>query len=153
MAKPFIAARIPEIIDEKLKAYAENVGASRTDIVISALAQYLGCSIEVPVETNAVDRLAALEKRVEVLEMQAGKPLQSKLDLVISDDEEDDNNDTGSDSGLLTTKEVAGLTGKSDASVRGLYRRKQVIKFEGKQFEPVSEGSNPRWRVADNSID
>ena len=50
----------------KLEAHIQQTGMSQTDIVVSALANYLGSAEDIPV----IDRLIALEKRVVMLETQ-----------------------------------------------------------------------------------
>ena len=68
MAKPFIAARIPQKLADKLDERVEELGQGKTDIIVNALAQYLGCSIDVPEETRAVDRLVTVEKELTELQ-------------------------------------------------------------------------------------
>ena len=138
MAKPFIAARVPEVIDEKLRERVESTGASRTDIVISALAQYLGCSIEVPVETNAVDRLVAIEKRVEALERKAEQLLQSTLDKT------EVNTSVG---GIFTHRDIENLTGIKYGTVRSKHRYQHPIEHKGITFIPIKHESGPRWQA------
>lgn len=146
MPKPFIAARIPEVIDEKLKAHVASTGADRTTIIVSALAQYLGCSIETPVETKAIDRLEALEKRVEELERRVGQPVQKSLleDIVISPAKVADPRD-GSKT-LLTNRELADLTGSNSNTVKGRHRQDQPIKFEEQTYVPVRVEGKPLWK-------
>lgn len=86
MPKPFIAARIPQTVADKLEERAKDSGHGKTDIIINALAQYLGCSIDVPEETRAVDRLVTVEKeltelrnRIEVLERPSKSAIQREL--------------------------------------------------------------------------
>lgn len=64
MGKPQIAVRIPPSLLEELNSYVERTGTSKTDVVISALATYLGCGSDVPLS----QRMAELELRMAVLE-------------------------------------------------------------------------------------
>ena len=68
MTKPFVAARIPQNIADKLQSHCKKEGIGKTDVIVNALAQYLGCSIENPIETKAIDRLTVLEEKVAKLE-------------------------------------------------------------------------------------
>lgn len=49
---------------KKLEAHIQSTGMSQTEIVVSALANYLGSAENIPI----IDRLVALEKRFAVLE-------------------------------------------------------------------------------------
>ena len=64
MAKSQIAVRVPPTLLEKLNSYVEKTGTSKTDVVVSAIAQYLGCAESVPLS----QRLAEVERRVAELE-------------------------------------------------------------------------------------
>jgi hypothetical protein len=86
MAKPFIAARVPQRIEDKLNERVQETKLGKTEIIVNALAVYLGCSIDVPEETHAVDRLVAVEKelselknRIAVLEKSSNPAIQKEL--------------------------------------------------------------------------
>ena len=64
MSKPQIAIRIPPDLLAELNKYVKQVGTSKTDVVVSAIAQYLGCAKSVPLS----QRMAELEKRMNQLE-------------------------------------------------------------------------------------
>lgn len=64
MAKSQIAVRLPPSLLAKLNNYVEQTGTSKTDVVISAIAQYLGCADSVPLS----QRVAKLETKVEELQ-------------------------------------------------------------------------------------
>jgi predicted DNA-binding protein len=64
MGKPQIAVRIPPFLLEKLNSYTECSGTSKTEVVVSALADYLECAEDVPISKRIVE----LEKRVTILE-------------------------------------------------------------------------------------
>ncbi|TRV45057.1 MAG: DNA-binding domain-containing protein [Microcystis panniformis Mp_MB_F_20051200_S9] len=59
MGKPQIAVRIPPPLLAELNQYVERVGTSKTNVIISAIAAYLGCVETVP-----------LSQRVSELELQ-----------------------------------------------------------------------------------
>lgn len=64
MSKPQIAIRIPPSLLEKLNSYVERSGTSKTDVIVSAIATYLGCGSDVPLS----QRVAELETQVEELQ-------------------------------------------------------------------------------------
>ena len=64
MGKPQITVRLSPSLMGELKQYIESTGTSKTDVVVSALAQYLGCTKEVPLS----QRMAEVEKRLAALE-------------------------------------------------------------------------------------
>jgi hypothetical protein len=64
MGKPQIAIRIPPPLLAELNQYIEKTGSSKTDVVISAIAAYLGCADTVPLS----QRIAELERRMAALE-------------------------------------------------------------------------------------
>lgn len=64
MGKPKIAIRMPPSFLAELNRYVEQVGTSKTDVVVSEIAQYLGCSDSVPLS----QRVAELEAKVEKLQ-------------------------------------------------------------------------------------
>ena len=44
MAKSQIAVRIPRDLLEKLNNYVNNTETTKTEVIVGALAQYLGCT-------------------------------------------------------------------------------------------------------------
>ena len=48
MGKPQIAVRIPPPLLAELNQSVERVGTSKTDVIVSAIAAYLGCAETVP---------------------------------------------------------------------------------------------------------
>ncbi len=56
MSKPQIAVRIPPLLLEELDSYVERTGTSRTDVVVSAIATYLGCSQDVPLSQRVAEK-------------------------------------------------------------------------------------------------
>ncbi len=64
MKKPQIIVRISPTLLTSLNQYVEETGTSRTDVVISAIAQYLDCADQVSIN----QRMAELEMRVNQLE-------------------------------------------------------------------------------------
>ena len=64
MVKPQIAIRMPQTLFDELSNYVEKTGTSKTDVVVNAIAEYLGCTENVPLSQRMADfdrRLAALE--------------------------------------------------------------------------------------------
>ncbi len=64
MRKPQIAVRMPQNLFDELNQYVEKTGTSKTDVVISAIAEYLGCAENVPLS----QRVADLERKMALLE-------------------------------------------------------------------------------------
>jgi hypothetical protein len=64
MGKPQIAIRIPLPLLAELNQYVSQTGTSKTDVVVSAIAAYLGSAESVPLS----QRIAELEKRVGKVE-------------------------------------------------------------------------------------
>jgi len=69
MSSVSVGVRIPSNLYERLLAHASKVHASRSEVVISALAHYLGCTEDVPLS----ERLADLEAKVEELQVLVNK--------------------------------------------------------------------------------
>ncbi|MEI2583867.1 DNA-binding domain-containing protein [Scytonema sp. PRP1] len=72
MTKPQIAVRIPKSLFVKLSNHVERNRTSKTEVVVSALADYLGCPEEVPLN----QRIAKLEERLRLLETTLTRHLQ-----------------------------------------------------------------------------
>lgn len=94
-SKPFIAARVPEGLNEALEKHVNATGENRTTAIINALSSYLKWSdSKKEKHDSAVDRLSVLEKRVTELE-KLTKPNQSnqasQMELVISSDNKENN--------------------------------------------------------------
>ena len=64
MTKPQITVRISPSLLMELNNYVEKTGTSKTDVVVTAIAQYLGCGSDVPLS----QRMAEVEKKVAELE-------------------------------------------------------------------------------------
>ncbi len=64
MVKPQITVRLSPSLLAELDHYVEKSGTSKTDVVVSAIAQYIGCTDNVPL----TQRMAELEMRVNQLE-------------------------------------------------------------------------------------
>ncbi len=64
MTKPQITVRISPSLLNSLNQYVEETGTSKTDVVISAIAQYLGNAESMPFS----QRLAELERRMAAVE-------------------------------------------------------------------------------------
>lgn len=65
MGKPQIAVRIPPPLLAELNQYVERVGTSKTDVIVSAIAAYLGSAETVPLS----QRVAELETKVKELQV------------------------------------------------------------------------------------
>ena len=64
MVKPQIAIRLPKSLMEKLNTYVERTGASKTEVMVGALAQYLDCPESIPLS----QRMAEVERNLALLE-------------------------------------------------------------------------------------
>ncbi len=64
MKKPQITVRLSPSLLAELDHYVEKSGTSKTDVVVSAIATYIGCAENVPLN----QRMAELEMRVNQLE-------------------------------------------------------------------------------------
>ena len=62
--KSQVAVRLPRTLFNKFRRYVEKTGMSQTDVMVTALAQYLDSSEGVPM----LHKILELEKRVEALE-------------------------------------------------------------------------------------
>ena len=65
MAKSQIAVRVPPSLLQEINQYVEKTGISKTDVIVSAIATYLGCAKIVPLS----QRVAELEAKVEELQI------------------------------------------------------------------------------------
>ena len=70
MSKPQIAIRLSPSLLQELNNYVELTGTSKTDVVVSAISQYLGCADNMPLN----QRMGELEKRL--------RELESKLNII-----------------------------------------------------------------------
>ncbi len=64
MTKPQITVRLSPSLLASLDHYVERSGTSKTDVVVSAIAQYIGCADNTPLS----QRVAELEMRENQLE-------------------------------------------------------------------------------------
>ncbi len=63
MVKPQITVRLSPSLLSELNQYVENIGTSKTDVVVSAIAQYIGCNEGVRIN----QRVAELELEMKEL--------------------------------------------------------------------------------------
>ena len=63
MVKPQITVRLSPSLLAELNHYVENTGTSKTDVVVSAIATYIGCSESVRIN----QRVAELEVQMKEL--------------------------------------------------------------------------------------
>lgn len=64
MIKPQITIRLSQSLLSKLNQYVESTRTSKTEVVVSAIAQYLDCADQVSMN----QRIAEVERRLTVLE-------------------------------------------------------------------------------------
>lgn len=64
MSKVQLAVRIPEKLQEKLDNYIGQTGATKTEVVVNALGEYLKC----PENLALTQRIAEVERRISLLE-------------------------------------------------------------------------------------
>ena len=64
MAKSQIAVRIPRSLLEKLNSYVYKTGATKTEVIVGALAQYLDCKEDL----SMPKRMTEMERRIAILE-------------------------------------------------------------------------------------
>ena len=64
MSKSQLGLRIPTSLFNELDRYVEKTGTSKTEVVCSAIAEYLGCADSVPLS----QRVADLERKMALLE-------------------------------------------------------------------------------------
>ena len=64
MSKPQIAIRLSPSLLQEINNYVELTGTSKTDVVVSAISQYIGCTDNMPLN----QRMGELERRVRELE-------------------------------------------------------------------------------------
>jgi predicted DNA-binding protein len=63
MSKPQIAIRLSPSLLQELNNYVELTGTSKTDVVVSAISQYIGCADNMPLS----QRVAELELQIKEL--------------------------------------------------------------------------------------
>ena len=71
MIKPQITIRLEPSLLSELNQYVESTGSSKTEVVVSAIAQYLGCVDQASIN----QRITQVERRLSLLEA------QSKLEM------------------------------------------------------------------------
>ncbi len=64
MSKSQLGVRISDSLLNQLNSYTQKTGTSKTEVVATAIAEYLGCVDNIPLS----ERVAELEKRVTQLE-------------------------------------------------------------------------------------
>ncbi|WP_009547519.1 hypothetical protein [Crocosphaera subtropica] len=64
MSKSQIGVRIPNTLLNELNSYVEKTGTNKTQVIVSAIAEYLGCADNIPLSK----RVAELERKIAVLE-------------------------------------------------------------------------------------
>ena len=74
MARPQLVIRIPHDLLEQLSTYMEQTGASKTEVVVGALAHYLGY-VE---NLHLSQRVAELEAKTVRMEVSINKSVKPK---------------------------------------------------------------------------
>lgn len=64
MSKGQIAVRVPQPLLDRLNDYVKRTGASKTDVVIGAISNYLGCEEDISLH----QKMDEIEKRLMDLE-------------------------------------------------------------------------------------
>ncbi len=64
MAKPQITVRLSPSLLMKLDQYVENSGTSKTDVVVSAIAQYIGCHESVRINQRVAELACIIHKSI-----------------------------------------------------------------------------------------
>ena len=70
MSSPQFSIRIPPELDKKVKEYAVKNNTTKSDVMIAALARYLGCESKVPLNQRVVElekQLARVQEQIEQL--------------------------------------------------------------------------------------
>jgi hypothetical protein len=82
--KPFIAARIPEELNQALSTHSEATGESKTQALINALSQYLGVAHAAPdgaqVNSNPLSLLSRVARLEEIIEKMQGAEIVIEID-------------------------------------------------------------------------
>ena len=66
MVSPQFSVRLPQELDERLNAYVKQAGTTKTEVMLDALAHYLGCADDVPL----IRRVIEMEERLTALEVE-----------------------------------------------------------------------------------
>ena len=70
MTKGQIAVRVPQPLLDRLNDYVRRTGASKTDVVIGAISNYLGCEEDVSLhqKVNEMEkRLTEIETKLKII--------------------------------------------------------------------------------------
>jgi len=59
-----LGVRIPSNLNDRLTSFISQTGMSKTEVVINALASYMGCSSEI----SLTERMTSLEAKMAMLE-------------------------------------------------------------------------------------
>lgn len=138
MTKPFIAARIPEELDEKLRQATVVQGRSKTEILVDALSAHLGYEQDKCI-TNDNSLLSDIEDRLKRLE-----------DKVFSDDNSIIKDNDERSTTVISNKELSKLPGcpLKYGGVRDRHERGQFIELsDGNVYVPIRIGEKPRWKL------
>lgn len=173
-SNPFFSGRIPKPLWEAIESYREQTNESKTDILIKALAQYIGYQLDenFPTVPPIQKTLEEIFQRLEYLEKNLQPKIQNKTEvpyqLEITSDNSmitepnniDDNNMITLDnrSQRLSAKELIKLIGVTESALSYWKNRKSFPKRkEGYIINYDYENSTPRhsiWIVKkDDNVD
>lgn len=157
-SNPFFSGRIPQNLYDGIENYRKETGESKTDVLIKALAQYIGYKLEekepsIPPIKEKFDeifkRLEELEKNLLSEEENKTEPKSNSEQLEISYDNDlitDDNKIQ-----ILSTKKIIELLGVSASSL-GVWKKKGLLpkEIKGYKLEFDRSETKPRnsfWKV------
>ena len=155
---PFFSGRIPQNLYDGIEDYRKETGESKTDVLIKALAQYIGYKLEEkepsipPIKEKfdeifkrleQLERCLLTEEKIETEIPNNSKQLEITYDnnMIISDNQ----------SQILSTREIVKLLGVSKASL-GTWKKKGLLPKEVKGYKLEFDHSetkprNSFWRV------
>ena len=157
-SNPFFSGRIPQNLYDGIENYRKETGESKTDVLVKALAQYIGYKLEkkepsIPPIKEKFDeifkRLEQLEKHLLTEEkIETERPSNSKqLEITYDNNVIISNNQ----SQILPTKKTVELLKVSAASL-GVWKKKGLLpkEVEGYRLEFNHSETKPRnsfWKV------
>ena len=157
-SNPFFSGRIPQNLYDGIEDHRKETGESKTDVLIKALAQYIGYQLEEkepnipPIKEKFEEifkRLEKLEKHLLSEEKVEIEPQSNSEQLEISYDNSlitDDNKIQ-----ILPTRKITELLGVSAASL-GVWKKKGLLPKEIKRYKLEFDRSetkprNSFWKV------
>ncbi|MGK7879657.1 MAG: DNA-binding domain-containing protein [Crocosphaera sp.] len=74
MSKSQLGVRIPNTLLNELNSYVEKTGTNKTQVIVNAIAEYLGCGDSVPLS----ERVAEVERRISELENEVKATIKTR---------------------------------------------------------------------------